>query len=251
MPTLSAKESERMAEANRPLKLAALADLHVEETSVEPYRRLFAEISRKADVLALCGDLTNLGKPAEAEILAEELRSCTIPMVGILGNHDYESGQVAEVERILRDAGLHLLENHIHEEKGVAFVGVKGFAGGFGSRMLTAFGEEIVKRFVAETVAEATRLENGLRVARAERIVVLLHYAPIIDTIAGEPAEVFPFLGSSRLAETIDRFEVSLVLHGHAHNGAYKGSTRRGIPVYNCTRSVAKPEGRPYALLEI
>src|SRR6516164_1666688 len=115
MPTLSAKESERMAETNRPLKLAALADLHVEETSVEPYRRLFAEISQKADVLALCGDLTNLGKPAEAEIL----RSCTIPMVGILGNHDYESGQMAEVERILRDAGLHLLENHIHEEKGV------------------------------------------------------------------------------------------------------------------------------------
>jgi uncharacterized protein len=172
-------------------------------------------------------------------------------MVGILGNHDYESGQVGEVERILRDAGLNLLENHIHEEKGVAFVGVKGFAGGFGSRMLTAFGEETVKRFVAETVAEATRLENGLRVARADRIVVLLHYAPIIDTIAGEPAEVFPFLGSSRLAETIDRFEVSLVLHGHAHNGAYKGSTRKGIPVYNCTRSVAKPEGRPYALLEI
>jgi uncharacterized protein len=241
-----------MAETDhRPLKLAALADLHVEETAVEPYRRLFAEISREADVLALCGDLTNLGKPAEAKILAEELRSCTIPTVGILGNHDYESGQVAEVERILREAGLDLLENHIHEEKGVAFVGVKGFAGGFGGRMLAAFGEEIIKRFVAETVAEAMRLENGLRVAGAKRIVVLLHYAPIIDTIAGEPVEVFPFLGSSRLAETIDRFEVSLVLHGHAHNGTYKGSTRKGIPVYNCALSVAKPEGRPYALLDV
>ena len=130
----------------------------------------------QADVLVIAGDLTNYGKPEEMHSLLNALVRLRIPVIAVLGNHDYESGQVAEVERILRDAGLHLLENHIHEEKGVAFVGVKGFAGGFGSRMLTSFGEEIVKRFVAETVAEVTRLENGLRVARAKRIVVLLHY---------------------------------------------------------------------------
>jgi Icc-related predicted phosphoesterase len=233
------------------MKLAALADLHVEETAMRPYRELFAEISQRADVLALCGDLTNLGKPAEAEILAQDLRSCTIPVVGVLGNHDHESGQVEDVLRILQDAGLKLLENHIHEENGVAFAGVKGFAGGFGSRMLSAFGEEAIKRFVAETVAEAMRLENALRMARAERIVVLLHYAPIVETLVGEAAEVFPFLGSSRLAETIDRFDVSLVVHGHAHHGTYRGNTAKGVPVYNCARPVAKPEGRPYALLEV
>jgi Icc-related predicted phosphoesterase len=117
--------------------------------------------------------------------------------------------------------------------------------------MLSAFGEEAIKRFVAETVDEAMRLENALRAAKGERIVVLLHYAPILDTIAGEASEVFPFLGSSRLAETIDRFDVSLVVHGHAHHGTYSGSTQKGIPVYNCARPVAKPSGRPYALLEV
>ena len=240
-----------MSERSRPLKLAALADLHVEQTSVQPYRELFIEISQEADVLALCGDLTNLGKPAEAEILAQDLRFCTIPVVGVLGNHDHESSQAADVVRILQEAGLCLLENHVHAVGDVAFAGVKGFAGGFGNRMLSAFGEEAIKHFVAETVDQAMRLENALRAAKGERVVVVLHYAPIRETIAGEASEVFPFLGSSRLAETIDRFDVSLVVHGHAHHGSYSGRTQKGVPVYNCARPVAKPNGRPYALLEV
>ena len=117
--------------------------------------------------------------------------------------------------------------------------------------MLSAFGEEAIKHFVTGAVAQAMRLENALRMASAERVVVVLHYAPIIDTIVGEPAEIFPFLGSSRLAETIDRFDVKLVVHGHAHHGTYRGNTQKGVPVYNCARWVAKPEGRPYAMLEV
>ena len=240
-----------MATAPKPLRIAGLADLHVEETAAHPYRDLFSEISDRADVLALCGDLTNFGKPAEAEILAEDLRSCSIPVLGVLGNHDLESGQGEEVVRILQQAGLCFLETRVREIAGVGFAGVKGFAGGFGRRMLSSFGETAIKAFVAETMNEAMRLENALHALQTERIVVLLHYAPIAGTLAGEATEIFPFLGSSRLAETIDRFRVKAVLHGHAHHGIYAGATPRGIPVYNCARPVAKDSGRPYALIEV
>lgn len=240
-----------MNESAKSLTIAGLADLHVEETSVHPYRDLFAEISERADVLALCGDMTNLGKPAEAEILAEDLRACRIPVVGVLGNHDFECGHVPEVTQILRQAGLRLLDTQVHEISGIGFAGVKGFAGGFENRMLSAFGEHAIKQFVAEAVNEAMRLENALHSLATERIVVVLHYAPVAATAEGEPEQIFPFLGSSRLAETIDRFPVVAVLHGHAHHGSYAGRTKRGIPVYNCARTVAKPGGQPYALIEV
>lgn len=240
-----------MATARKPLTVAGLGDLHVEENADHRFRDLFSEISDRADVLALCGDLTNIGKPAEAELLAEDLRSCTIPVLGVLGNHDLESGEAEAVVRILQQAGLCFLETRVHEIGGVGFAGVKGFAGGFGRRMLSSFGEKAIKAFVGEAMDEAMRLENALHALQTERIVVLLHYAPIVATLEGEPAEIFPFLGSSRLAETIDRFQVSAVLHGHAHHGSYAGTTARGIPVYNCARPVAKASGRPYALIEV
>ncbi len=240
-----------MEERRSTLTVAGLADLHVDETATHPYRDLFAEISGRADVLALCGDLTNFGKTAEAEILAEDLRSCTIPVLGVLGNHDVESGHADGIVRILQQAGMCLLETRVQEVGGVGFAGVKGFGGGFGSRMLSSFGEEPIKRFVAEAVNQAMRLENALHELQTERIVVLLHYSPITGTVEGEARELFPFLGSSRLAETIDRFPVSAVLHGHAHHGSYAGRTARGIPVYNCARHVAKTSGRPYALIEV
>lgn len=233
------------------LRIAGLGDLHVEETSLQPYRELFAEISRRADVLALTGDLTNLGKPEEAEILAADLKYCTIPVVGVLGNHDCESGQAAAIGQILGKGGMCLLETHVHEVGPVGFAGVKGFAGGFGERMLSAFGEEAIKHFVEAAVSEAMRLENALHMLRTEKKVVVLHYSPVAATVEGEPREIFPFLGSSRLAETIDRFDVTAVLHGHAHGGVYSGNTLRGIPVYNCARQVTKPGGRPYALIEV
>jgi Icc-related predicted phosphoesterase len=247
----SAKAKRPMAERAKAITIAGLADLHVEETSAHPFRELFLEISGRADVLVLCGDLTNLGKPREAEILAEDLRSCTIPVLGVLGNHDFESGEVPAVTQILQQAGLHWLETQVHEIGGVAFAGVKGFCGGFDNRMLSPFGEEAIKRFAGEAVNEALRLENALRALTAERIVVALHYAPVAATVMGEPEQIFPFLGSSRLAETIDRFTVSAVLHGHAHHGSYEGRTPKGIPVYNCAKPVPKPDGRAYALIKV
>lgn len=236
---------------NSKLKVASLGDLHVSEDRPPALRELFGEISRAADVLVLCGDLTELGKPKEAEILAEELRACSVPMVGVLGNHDYESGEADKVADILKSAGLHLLDGQSCEVDGVGFVGVKGFIGGFGKRMLSSFGETAIKTLVAESQNEAMRLENAMRAVKSERAVVVLHYAPIAETVEGEPPEIFPFLGSSRLAETIDRFTVSAVVHGHAHRGKYEGRTPGGAPVYNVAFRIEKPTGRPYALIEV
>ena len=240
-----------MTSANGTLKIAALGDLHVKDDQAAPYRELFGEIAKAADVLVLAGDLTDLGKPREAEILAEDLRACAIPVVAVLGNHDYECGEVDKIRDIIRGAGVRLLDGSSCEIDGVGFVGVKGFVGGFGRRMLGSFGEGAIKELVAESVSEAMRLENAMRSVKSERAVVVLHYAPIAETIEGEPLEIFPFLGSSRLAETIDRFKVSAVVHGHAHRGVYEGRTPGGAPVYNVAFHIAKPTGRPYALLEI
>jgi len=233
------------------LRVAAIGDLHVKEDGAVSYKSLFGEISRAADVLALAGDLTDLGKSREAELLAEDLKACTIPVIAVLGNHDYESDRVDDIRGVLRQAGVRLLDGQATEIGGVGFVGVKGFVGGFGKTMLGSFGEPAIKAMVAESVSEAMRLENAMRQVRAERALVILHYAPIAETIAGEPPEIFPFLGSSRLAETIDRFKVSAVVHGHAHRGVYQGRTPGGAPVYNVARQIEKPEGRPYALLRI
>jgi Icc-related predicted phosphoesterase len=240
-----------MPDKSEMLTFAAIGDLHIREDRTSLYRELFAEISTKAEVLVLCGDLTDVGKPREAEVLAEDLRACSIPVVGVLGNHDYESDQAEEVEKILKAAGMHLLNGQSYETNGVAFVGVKGFVGGFGRRMLASFGEAVLKTFVAESVKEAMRLENAMRAVGNERAVVVLHYAPILDTVEGEPLEIFPFLGSSRLGETIDRFKVSAVVHGHAHHGRYQGHTPRGAPVYNVAFPVEKSTGRPYALIKV
>src|SRR3954468_17115401 len=180
-----------MAEGNGTLKVAALGDLHVKEDHAAPHRDLFGEISKAADVLVLTGDLTDLGKPREAEILAEDLRACSIPVVAVLGNHDYECGCVEEVSRILRGAGVKLLDGQSVEIDGVGFVGVKGFAGGFGRRMLGYFGEPAMKQFVNETMNETLRLENAMRHVRAKRSMVILHYAPIVETIESEPLEIY------------------------------------------------------------
>lgn len=233
------------------MRVAGLGDLHVAEMAVHPCRDLFREISDQADLLALCGDLTNLGTPREAEILAEDLDSCSIPVLAVLGNHDFESDQAEDVVKILRQARVLFLEGQVHEVDGVGFAGTKGFAGGFDNRMLSPFGEACVKQFVAEAVKEASRLENNLRALKTERVVVVLHYAPVVGTVEGEPKEIYPFLGNSRLAETIDRFPVTAVLHGHAHQGVYAAKTSRGIPVYNCAHSVAKPNNRPYAVIDV
>jgi Icc-related predicted phosphoesterase len=247
----AAKVNGGMSEAEKPLKVAAMGDLHVREDNGSSYRDLFGEISKEADVLVLAGDLTDLGKPKEAELLAQDLKACSIPVIGVLGNHDYECGAPEEITQILRDAGMKVLDGQSVEIDGVGFVGVKGFAGGFGRRMLGYFGEPAMKQFVNETMNETLRLENAMRQVRAKRSVVILHYAPVPDTIESEPLEIYPFLGSSRLAETIDRFKVSAIVHGHAHRGRFEGRTPGGQPVYNVAKHIEKPTGKPYAILEI
>jgi Icc-related predicted phosphoesterase len=242
-----------MKDIEPSVTVAAIGDLHVTENSTAPYRDMFAEISDAASILVLCGDLTNFGKTSEAEILAEDLRACTIPVLGVLGNHDYECGQHEKVADILRDAGMTILDEQAVEVEGIGFAGVKGFIGGFGRGELAPFGEPEIKTFVEIAANEARKLENGLRSLRTERSVAVLHYSPILETLQGEPVEIHSYLGSARLADAIDRFDnVKAVVHGHAHHGTYEGKTMRGTPVYNCAQFVVNPLfGRPYALLEI
>jgi Icc-related predicted phosphoesterase len=233
--------------------VAAIGDLHVSDTSQGRYRELFEEMSDAADVIVLCGDLTNFGKVSEAELLADDMRAASVPVLGVLGNHDYECGCGDELTRILEQAGMNMLGQQATIVEGVGFAGVKGFVGGFGRGELGAFGEQAIKAFVDESHEEARQLENALRSLRTERTVAVLHYAPIRETVEGEPLEIYPFLGSSRLAHAVDRFDnVKAVVHGHAHRGTYEGKTPRGVPVYNCAQFVVEPAfGRKYALLEI
>lgn len=239
--------------ANDKLRVAAIGDLHVMEDSIAPYRELFTEIAGVADVLVLCGDLTNFGKTKEAEILAEDIRSCGIPVVGVLGNHDYECGQPDKVCSILHEAGMTVLDEQAVEIKGVGFAGVKGFLGGYGRGELAPFGEPIVKAMVDEVLTESRKLENQLRTLRTDRSVAVLHYSPIVGTIEGEPPAIYQYLGSQRLCEPIDRFDhVKAVVHGHAHHGTYEGRTPMGRPVYNVAQFVLRPLfGKPYVVLEI
>nr|WP_314437112.1 metallophosphoesterase [uncultured Brevundimonas sp.] len=235
------------------LRVAAVGDLHVGETSDRTYRDLFERVSDDADVLCLCGDLTNYGKTAEVERLLEDLRLCKIPIVGVLGNHEHECGQPEQVTQMLSDAGVRMLTGHAFEINGVGFAGGKGFVGGFGRYMLSSFGEASIKHFVQEAVDDANAIENSIRLLRTERSVVLLHYAPVVETVLGEPPEIHAFLGSSRLAETIDRYDnVSLVVHGHAHRGGPEGRTNKGVPVYNVALPVLKTLGAtPYRVFDV
>src|SRR5204863_2642189 len=195
----------KMSGGSDSLRVAAIGDLHVHQSSSDSLQALFDKISQNADVLALCGDLTQLGLPEEADCLANDLRSSRVPVVAVLGNHDYQSGRAEEVKKILRAAKVTVLEEtETFELNGVGFAGAKGFGGGFDKHMLTPFGEDPIKHFVTEAVNESLRLEVALNSLRTEKTVVVLHYSPIAATVIGEPPEIFPFLGSSRLAETID-----------------------------------------------
>jgi len=237
------------------VRIAAVGDLHFGRAEYAPsLRNLFGEVVAVADVLALCGDLTGTGEPEEARALARVLSTASIPTVAVLGNHDFESNKTAEVSRILCDAGVHVLDGGSYEVFGVGFAGVKGFAGGFGRRALGPWGEEIIKLFVQEALNEALKLETALARLRTERRVVLLHYSPIEGTVEGEPKEIYPYLGSSRLEEPLGRYPVDAVFHGHAHHGAPEGRTRNDVPVYNVSLSLLQrlqPTGRPFRILEV
>jgi Icc-related predicted phosphoesterase len=237
------------------VRIAALGDLHYGRTTPSgSLQSLFAQINDSADILALCGDLTDYGLVEEARALVKELiPTVKIPIVAVLGNHDFESGQQADIVKIMADAGVVTLDGETTEIHGVGFAGIKGFAGGFGRRALGPWGEEIIKRFVHEAVDEALKLESALARLRNDALVVLLHYAPIQATVEGEPLDIYPFLGCSRLEDPIARFPVSAVFHGHAHHGAPEGRTRNDVPVYNVSASLMREvfPDRPFRLIAL
>ena len=237
------------------LRIAAVADIHVKKTGHGSLHSLFAAATEQADVLLLCGDLTDYGLIEEAKVLAKEITtSLRIPVIGILGNHDFESGKQDDVVRIMTDAGVTMLDGHSHEIEGVGFAGVKGFGGGFGRRQLGAWGEDIIKKFVHETIEEALKLEQALAKLRTPQKIAVIHYAPIHATVVGEPEEIYPFLGSSRLEEPIDRYRCNAVFHGHAHRGFLEGRTKGNVPVYNVAMPllIANDESRPpFRVIEV
>lgn len=215
------------------MRIAALADLHFTPALYENIKNKLEMVRQDADLLVLAGDLTNFGKTSEMEPLLNALVRLRLPIVAVLGNHDYESGQEAELMKMMTDEGIKLLDGTAYERDGVGFAGTKGFIGGFGRGVLTAFGEPEIKKIVQATIDETLKLERAMSQLRTEKRVVVLHYAPVADTVKGEPPEIFPYLGSSRLAEVVDRHGANLILHGHAHHGGREGKTVGGIPVYN------------------
>lgn len=216
------------------MRIAATADLHYSKSSQGALQALFKEASAAADVLLLCGDLTDYGEVEEAKVLAHDIKThTTIPVLAVLGNHDFEAGHPEKVAKILTEAGVTMLDGECTEIMGVGFAGVCGFGGGFGSSMLNAWGEPIIKSFVQEAVNQAMRLERALARLEATQRVVLLHYAPIRDTVVGENPEVLPFMGSTRLEEPLNHHKVTVAFHGHAHHGSPEGRTSGGVPVYN------------------
>ena len=247
--------AERTTLSRRQLRIAAIGDLHVSKSSQGAFHALFAQISQTADVLLLCGDFTDYGLPDEARVLARELTSTVkIPVIAVLGNHDYESGKQDEIRQILTDAGVTVLDGEATEVHGVGFAGVKGFAGGFGRGALGPWGEHAIKQFVQEAVDEALKLEAALARLRTTRRVAMMHYSPVRATVEGEPQEIFPYLGSSRLEEPINRYRVTAVFHGHAHRGTAEGRTSTGVPVYNVSMPLMarlNPDRPPYLVVEL
>jgi Icc-related predicted phosphoesterase len=218
---------------NDVIRIAAVGDMHVPRGGHAGLQPALAAASANADILVIAGDITDYGLPEEAKIVAGALSHVRIPVIAVLGNHDYESGHEDEVRKILIDAGAMVLDGDAQEVEGVGFAGVKGFGGGFGPRALAPWGEQSIKNFVHEAVNEALKLESALARLRTPHRIAVMHYAPILGTVSGEPPEIYPFLGSSRLEDPLSRYPVSAVLHGHAHRGSLEGRTREGSPVYN------------------
>jgi len=236
------------------VRIAAVGDLHCSRTSTGAFQALFARVAESADVLAMCGDLTDHGQAEEARVLAKELQALKIPKLAVLGNHDFESETAAEVVEILSASGVTILDGTALEILGVGIAGAKGFAGGFGERALQAWGEEPIKTFVRSAVEETLKLESALARLRTMGRVVIMHYAPVRDTCDGEPFEIYPFLGSSRLEEPINRYAASVVFHGHAHSGRPEGKTSAGVPVYNVALPLLQrlfPDQPPFRVVEI
>lgn len=241
--------------AKQKVRVAAIGDIHMDETRRGTYKEMFTKLSQEADILCLCGDLTHMGMPNEAEMLAEELQSCTIPIVGVLGNHDYDKDMHKDLAKILSSRMTVLSGNSI-EMKGIHFAGIKGFGGGFTPTMWGRIGEYAQKTFYDEAERQAEKLENALNELfrmQTEKIIVLMHFSPIRETVVGEIVELYPFLGSSRFEEVLDRYPITAIMHGHSHFGSPTGKTSKGTPVYNVSQLVnlkVDPQ-KPYRIFEI
>ena len=227
------------------MRIGATADLHFFSPKYGMVQEQLGRVRDEADLLVVAGDLTNYGKPPEMEQLLNSLVRLRLPIVAVLGNHDYESGCQVELMRMVTEAGIKLLDGTAYERDGVGFAGTKGFPGGFGRGALTAFGEPEVKAFVQGAIDEALKLERAMAQLRTAKRIVVLHYAPVGDTIRGEAPEIYPYLGSSRLAEVIDRHGADLVFHGHAHHGFPDGKTTAGIPVRNVALTILQNQTPP------
>src|SRR5579864_608705 len=235
------------------MRIAATADLHFTPARFSALHDQLNRVRDEADVFVLAGDLTNYGLPDEMEPLLNVLVRTRIPTIAVLGNHDFESGREADLIRMLSQEGIKVLDGSAYERDGVGFAGTKGFVGGFGRGVLTAFGEPEIKTFVRASIDEALKLERAMSQLRTPKRVVVLHYAPISATVRGEDPEVTPFLGTSRLAEVIDRIGANLVFHGHAHHGQLEGKTTGGSPVYNVAITLlqARQPSGAYRIFEV
>ena len=244
-----------MATTSDVVRIAAMSDVHYSRTSAGALHGVFQQVTDSADILVLCGDLTDYGLPEEARLLAKDLTSAIkIPVVGVLGNHDFEAGEATEIAKILTDAGVRMLDGDTYEVHGVGFAGVRGFCGGFGRGALGAWGEPIIKQFVHEALQEVLKLESALARLKTAHRIALIHYAPVRATVEGEPLEIYPFLGSSRFEEPLTRYSVSAVFHGHAHRGSPEGRTSSGIPVFNVCLPLLRtlhPDRPPFRLFEV
>ena len=239
---------------NSKIRVAATGDLHCREDQHGRFRNFVKHVNEVADVLLLCGDLTDRGTPEEARVLAEDLLAVRIPCVAVLGNHDYEAGASKQVCAELAKANVHVLDgDHFVHQKTLGVAGIKGFGGGFGRATLQAFGEGPVKAFVQEGVNESLKLEAALGQLETPKKVVMLHYSPILDTCVGEVPEIIPFLGTSRLSYPIDHYGAAVVFHGHCHFGSREGKTPGGVRVLNVAMPLlakTTPEQR-FALVEV
>jgi Icc-related predicted phosphoesterase len=240
-------DKEKEKDKRKKIRIAAVGDIHVRESDRGHWTEYFRAVSDKADVLLLCGDLTDTGRVSEAEVLLEELKACSIPVVGVLGNHDHDHDEHEEIRKVLRQQKICLLDGESTVIEGVGFAGVKGFGGGFDRGMLSMFGERGMKNFVQEAVDESLRLDGALARLDSEypdiQKIAVLHYSPIKATVAGEPEQIFPFLGSSRLADPLNRRQVVAAFHGHAHAGTLEGETSRGVKVFNVAKPVLQRAG--------
>jgi Icc-related predicted phosphoesterase len=236
-----------MSGENTMVRIAAMGDIHIRDADKGKWADCFKGLSEKADIFIICGDLTDTGDETEAEVLAEELKACTIPVVAVLGNHDFEKNRHKLIRQVMINHNVHILDGESVIIKGIGFAGVKGFGGGFDNHMLSMFGEGAMKAFVQEAVDETLHLDRALARLDQEhpgiKKIAVMHYAPIKETIKGEPEVIFPFLGSSRLAEPLGRRNVVAAFHGHAHAGVLEGTTTGGVKVFNVALPILRKSG--------